>query len=390
MHAVPEVPAPPHAPPPDASRVAISAVSWHPGATGGLNRYAGEMVRALVPLLDAPTVFSAAHDPAIAHLASVERVPLAAMTRNDFVGNGLRLLWNQSVLPLRLRSLGARVLYSPVPEGMLAPLCPQVITVHDLLPLHYPQIYPRVRHYFTRILPRLIRASSAIVTDSLSTATDIENQFGPLSAPLHVIYPGYDRATFGVVDTATVAEARRRYALSDYVLAVGETRPYKNIRRLIEAFAQARLDGVRLAVVGSANRFDADTRNRPAELGIADRVVFLGRVPDADLAALYAGALCFAFPSLFEGFGIPPLEAMACGAPVIASSSTSIPEVCGDAAVYFDPASAEEMSAVLRAVTSDASLRQRLGEAGVKRAQSFSYQDAASRLRDVLLASATP
>jgi glycosyltransferase involved in cell wall biosynthesis len=383
------VPAPTRAPSADTSGIAISAVSWHPRATGGLNRYTGEMVGALVPLLDAPIVFSAAGETAIERLGSVERVPLPAMPRNDFVGNGLRFLWNQTALPLRLRSLGARVLYSPVPEGMLSPVCPQVLTIHDLLPLHYPEIYPRVRHYFTRILPRLIRASSAIVTDSRSTAADIESRFGPLPAALHVIYPGYDREAFRLIDAATAAETCRRYGLSDYVLAVGETRPYKNIRRLIEAFALAALDGVSLAVVGNPNRFDNGTRNRPAELGITDRVVFLGRVPDEDLAALYAGALCFAFPSLFEGFGIPPLEAMACGAPVIASSSTSVPEVCGDAAVYFDPASTEEMSFALRAVASDASLRLRLHEAGLRRARSFSYHDAAVRLREVLLSSAT-
>jgi glycosyltransferase involved in cell wall biosynthesis len=355
-------------------------MSYDGSTIGGLNRYTGEMVAALVPRLDRAVVYSNAPGNDSHRGEPFRTFPIKSVARSDTVGNVMRLLWHQTILPNSLRRAGARLFYSPVPEGMLAPVCPQVITVHDLLPIHFPEVYPRLRHYFTRILPRLLRSSSAIVADSEATRADIERTFGELGSRVHVIYPGYRREVFRPVEPQEITSVTRSFGLTRYALAVGETRPYKNIRRLIEAFAAARVPELQLAIVGSLNRLDPGIRQLPALLGMDRDVVFLGTVSDQSLAALYSGAAMFIFPSLHEGFGIPPLEAMACGCPVVASSVSSVPEVCGEAALYVDPLEVSSMAEAIREVAGSEDIRARLRAAGTARAARFSYDSAAERL----------
>jgi glycosyltransferase involved in cell wall biosynthesis len=168
----------------------------------------------------------------------------------------------------------------------------------------------------------------------------------------------------------------------DYVLAVAETRGYKNLRRLVEAFARAAVPGLSLVVAGGA--VDPGLRILAERLGVGGRVRFTGRVSDDELAALYRGARALVFPSLWEGFGLPPLEAMASGCPVAASRAGAVPEVCGNAALYFDPASVEEMADALARAATDDSLRYTLRARGLARAQEFSYERAAERILEIV------
>ncbi len=309
-----------------------------------------------------------------------------SLARSDFGGNLLRLLWHQTTLPRRLKQDGAGIFYSPVPEGMIAPACPQVITIHDLLPLCFPEMYPRLRYYFRHVLPRIVHASAAVITVSEATCNEVRRFFGALETPVHVVHGAYDAVAFSPA-TATremAEEARRKYRLGEYILAVGETRPYKNARRLIEAFARLRRDDLHLGFVGKSNKMDADLLHFPQELGVEDRVRFLGYVPDRDLAALYGGAAAFVFPSLYEGFGIPPLEAMACGCPVVCSRAASLPEVCGDAAEYVDPLEVDSIAAGISRVVEHAPLRKSLREKGWKRVREFSYDKAAGEIVQIL------
>jgi glycosyltransferase involved in cell wall biosynthesis len=177
-------------------------------------------------------------------------------------------------------------------------------------------------------------------------------------------------------------------ARTPYLLCVGETRPYKNIRRAIEAFARVIATGDRpdltLAIVGTLNRLDTHLADLPQQLGIVDRVQFLGRVSDADLANLYRSAAAFLFPSLYEGFGIPPLEAMACGCPTIVARSASLPEVCGTAAHYVDPLNVEDIAAGIVRVTGDRSYAQRLQQAGLEQVKQFQPELFRQRLRAIV------
>jgi glycosyltransferase involved in cell wall biosynthesis len=366
-------------------RIGVGAVALDPRRPSGLNRYTLEILRAFRADGDDSLVAYVSSAELSSRLVGTARlVDAPVLARSDFTGNLLRLLWHQVRLPPAVDRDDLDVFYSPVPEGMLLPRCPQVVTVHDLLPLRFPEVYPRLQHYFRHVLPRILRSSAAIIVDSESTASDLRSRGLANGVPVEVVYPGYDAESFRTVSAERVAQVSRDYGLSEYLLAVGEMRPYKNIRRLIEAFARADLEGVQLAIVGRIGPRDRAILNTAADHGVAERVKFLGFVPDDGLAALYTGALAFVFPSLHEGFGIPPLEAMACGCPVVASRAASIPEVCGAAAVYVDPYDVDSMAAGMEKVVADSALRRSLGRMGVEQASRFSYGTAVVTIRSIL------
>jgi glycosyltransferase involved in cell wall biosynthesis len=358
------------------------------------------------------------------------RVQLERIHQNNLRGNLTRLLWHQFALPRLLpgdRRSGvnsgsgsvssskppAPLFYSPVPEGMLRPVCPQIVTVHDLLPLKFPEVYPRVKYYFRWILPRLLRVSQTIVVSSENTRRDLQHYWPDLRTPSVVLpipyrtdlfYPSswssphYPHNSPGSDSSVKSAQTRPNplqranltpiAALTPYLLCVGETRPYKNIRRAIEAFARVIATGDRanltLAIVGTLNRLDTDIVDLPQQLGIADRVQFLGRVSDEELADLYRGAAAFLFPSLYEGFGLPPLEAMACGCPTIVARASSLPEVCGTATHYVDPLSVEDIAAGIVQVTGDRDYADRLRRAGLEQVKQFQPGQFRQRLRAIV------
>lgn len=364
----------------------ISAVAYQDDEPGGLNRYTGEIVAALTVRRPESVVYATSATLVRRYAAKARRVRPQSLARSDFGGNLSRLLWHQTALPRRLKQDGAGIFYSPVPEGMIAPACPQVITIHDLLPLRFPEMYPRLRYYFRHVLPRIARASTAVIAVSETTRDEVRRCFGALDTPVYVVHGAYASDAFSATTASRerAEEARRKHRLGEYLLAVGETRPYKNTRRLLAAFARLSRDDLELAIVGKGSKMDPDLVRLPRELGVEQRVRFLGHVPDHDLAALYGGAAAFVFPSLYEGFGIPPLEAMACGCPVICSRAASLPEVCGDAAEYVDPLDVGSIAAGISRVLTDASLRRSLQGKGRERVRGFSYERAAVQITTIL------
>lgn len=366
--------------------LAVSAVAYEEGEPSGLNRYIGAMVAALTARAPESRVYTACPILAARYAPSTRLSRPRMLARGSFIGRLLRMIWHQTTLPAILRRDGIRTFYSPVAEGMLHPNCAQVITIHDLLPLRFPAANPRLKHYFRFVLPRIMRASTAVVVDSEATKRDLNAFYGLGEVPVHVVYPAHDSGVFSP-QTATPEAAesvRRTYQLGDYLLAVGETRPYKNLRRLMEAFARLRREDLQLVFVGKANKMDPDLVRFPRELGLEQRVRFLGYVPDRELAALYGGAVAFVFPSLYEGFGIPPLEAMACGCPVVCSRAASLPEVCGDAAEYVDPLEVDSIARGITRVVEHAPLRKSLQEKGWERVREFSYDKAAGEIVQIL------
>lgn len=365
-------------------KIAIDASGFNPAAFDGLNRYTGAVLKELLEKSAEFLVYSRASEFELLQRHPVYRIENEAIARNTFRGNLSRLWWHQTALPRSLQRENVSLIYCPVPEGMLFPVCPQVITIHDLLPNLFPETYPRVKYYFQYVLPRLIKSSTSIIAVSEYTKKDIERYFSVGDRPIHVVYQSYRSDIFKSTERDRQQKVKKIYHLDRFILCVGETRPYKNIRRLIEAFSKIKLVDVKLAIVGKINKMDETIAQLPQQLGIGDRVRFLGFVPDEDLAALYGAAEAFVFPSLYEGFGIPPLEAMACGCPTIVSRVASLPEVCGCAAYYVNPLDIDSIAEGIFKVLENDRIRNYLKVQGLEQAQKFKENDLGDRIFKIL------
>jgi glycosyltransferase involved in cell wall biosynthesis len=361
--------------------IAFDASSFHWSRSDGLNRYVGELLetyqdgdRFCFYTTDSTRVGTNASQ------FQILRPP--TLYRNDFKNNLRRLLWHQIGLPLSILKQKQRLFYSPIFEGMLVPICPQIITIHDILPIRFPDVYPRIKYYFQFILPQLIRASDAIITTSNYTKQEILDHYNCHKTPIHVVYQGYREDIFNLKsdDLKDSISSPK----TPFILCVGETRPYKNLRRLIEAFSRANCPNLELRIVGNLNKCDRPLLDYPKQLGCHERVKFLGFVPDDALADLYRQAIAFAFPSLYEGFGIPPLEAMACGCPVLASNQTAIPEVCGEAAFYVNPYDIDDIAQGIVQLVNNPQLRQQLRQRGQHQVQSFRAHPMGDRILNIL------
>ncbi len=343
----------------------------------GLGQYALNVTRSLDAHCDGLVVYTSFPEPLADLRATVRRSSPWIRPERGIAGHAARLVWCQTVLRARVLRDRPAVLFNTLPEGVLRCPVPQVTVVHDLLPLMFPEEYPRQRHYFRHLVPALLRESRAIVADSDATRRHALNAYGLPADRVYVVPCGYDAARFQpagpIADDGGVP----------YVLYVGNVLPHKNLRRLIEAVARVtRRVPVRLVIAGGG---------RPAEIGalkaLAARagadVEWKLYVPPADLPALYRGARLVALPSLYEGFGLTALEAMACGTPVVASNTSSIPEVVGDAGLLVDPRETNAIAdAILRFLT-DEPLRRELIARGLARAAWFSWERTA---REVLRA----
>jgi glycosyltransferase involved in cell wall biosynthesis len=273
-------------------------------------------------------------------------------------------------------------------EHLLLPLrtTPTVLTVHDLIFGHLPAHHkPLNRWYLNLTMPLYCRRATHIVAISKWTARDLVSAYGVPQEKVTVVYEAAD-PRFHPLPLDTVAAVRARYGLPvRYLLFVGTIEPRKNLSRLLVAFEAVYADGLTdgLVIVGKRgwlyDDFFAALEQSPAR----DRVILPGYVPDDDLPAVYAGAQAFVFPSLYEGFGLPVLEAMACGTPVLASRASSLPEVGGQAAFYFDPTSVEEMADNVRRLLRDNALKEEMQVEGLAQAARFSWEKAAAETKAV-------
>ncbi|HEV2062559.1 MAG TPA: glycosyltransferase family 1 protein [Solirubrobacteraceae bacterium] len=255
---------------------------------------------------------------------------------------------------------------------------PWLITVHDtirwfdLRGRHEPLIHPPNRR--DRLLLGLdyagIRRATAVIAASHATRRDLVEHVGLEPGRVHVVHEAIDHDLYRPVS--------RRVVEGPYVLYVGTEHPRKNFGRVLEAFARLRRPGLRLVKAGGPGKGEWDFRTatdrKLAGLGLGEEVVFTGRIPDEDLVALYSGALCLIFPSLYEGFGFPVLEAMACGCPVVTSTASSLPEVAGDAALLVDPCESAAIAAAAARLVDDDALRRDVAERGRRHAAGFTWE----------------
>lgn len=264
--------------------------------------------------------------------------------------------------------------------------CPVVVSIHDLSFEHLPETFNRRSRTQLRLTVRhSAKRAARILSLSEHTRRDIIETYGiqpervtaiPLAAPDH----------FGpITDNRELQRVRHTYGIDgDYILSVGSIQPRKNLARLIRAYASLRRNCSadklpKLVLVGKCAWLYDETLRALDETNVKDTVVLTGYVPESDLPALYSGALCFVYPSFFEGFGLPPLEAMKCGAAVIVGNRTSLPEVVGDAALAVDPFDVEAIAGAMHKLVNDPALRKELSVKGQQRASEFNWRETASK-----------
>lgn len=291
-----------------------------------------------------------------------------------------RLGWELSGLVAVARRDRVRVLHSLGTTSPLWAPMPMVVTVHDLIFEAFPEAFPGARaEVLRRLLPAMLRRARRIVADSRATADDVAGRYGIAPSRIDVVHLGPGRPPVPMTPARAAALRAAAGAGSGYVLSVATTQPHKNLDGLIEAarVLRPRRPDLRLVLVGAAGTADEGLRRRVHEAGLADTVVFAGRVDDPTLDALYAGAALFVYPSLHEGFGLPLLEAMQRGVAVLSSHETSLPEVGGDAVEYADARSPVDLARRIGLLLDDPARRAELVAAGAARAGLFSWDRAA-------------
>ena len=295
----------------------------------------------------------------------------------------------QISVPLDLRREGIDLFHAP--HYVLPPLtpCRSIVTIHDCIHLRFPQYLPnRLAYAYARAsLWIATHRSSRVLTVSEASKRDILKYFRVPAAKIDVIYNAIDERFGEAPDDEEVARVRERYQLNDpFVLYAGNIKPHKNLERLIEAFHELRkgdLEHVKLLIIGDEISKYATLRRAVHHYQLHKHVRFFGFVPDKTLAVLYRLASVFVFPSLYEGFGLPPLEAMASGTPVITSNVSSLPEVVGDAALLIDPYDASAIAAAMRQVLTEPALREDLRRRGLQRVREFSWERSVRRVREI-------
>ena len=294
-----------------------------------------------------------------------------------------RFIWNTFYYPYQVRDFD--LLVSPTTHGSFIS-SNQVITIHDLISLRYKNISAHQRFYFKYFLPFLISRAKLIIAVSETTKKDIVTFLKCPEEKIKVVFNGYDHTTyFAIEGNRHVIE--RAYGVKKYLLAIGPTYPHKNFETLIQAYKELD-DSVRiqfpLVIAGGKKEYVNALKLLVKQLDLEINIRFIGYVPIDLMPALYREAEVFIFPSLYEGFGIPLLEAMACGCPVITSNTSSMPEVCGDAALYFDPLDRDALKKRIMNLTEDRKLWNEMRKRGLEQVKKFSWQRTAQQLKSVI------
>ncbi len=284
------------------------------------------------------------------------------------------------LMPLKLARLHEGIYHYPCLDLPFNGARHVVVTCHDIEPLIAPHLFSRKIVLYYRFFAKRLRVVNNIITVSQKTADDLVEIIGIDRRRIRVIYLGAEEYFHPISDESVLRKLQNKYALpKDYILYVGNTMPHKNLARLILAFSRIHSDfpKVHLVIAGGPDQYRNNVKKIVAENNLNDKVKFLGKIPEEDLPVLYNGCRLFTFPSLYEGFGLPVLEAMACGAPVLASTAGSLPEVVGDAGVLVDPLDVDGIADGISRVLADSSLAGLFSQAGVQRAAVFTWESCA-------------
>ena len=353
--------------------------------SAGIGRYTRELIRALsrIDLENDYVLFSAGRDQNEALWPDNYRRRSLPLTDRH-----LAILWHRLRLPLPVELITGSIDIYHSPDFVLPPVARArtALTVHDLSFMRYPECSsPPLLDYLMRHVPRSVARADLILADSQSTLRDLVDLLHVTEECVQVVYPAIgDR--FQPVPLTKAQSVHERYGIRrPYILSLGTLQPRKNYPRLIQAFARLRAErGIphQLVIGGGRGWLGEAIEETITSLGLEDHVHLAGFIDDGDLPALYSAADLFSFPSLYEGFGIPVLEAMACGTPVVTSNVSSLPEAAGDAALLVDPLDVGDIAQAIWRALDDSDLRYRLIERGLVQSTVFTWDRSARELLD--------
>ncbi|QPC81190.1 glycosyltransferase family 4 protein [Phototrophicus methaneseepsis] len=356
----------------------------------GIGRLVREMTGALASL-DTATHYKLFIAGANKHTPPPTPAPNFTLYPTRITPTWFARIWQRARIPLPVEAFtGPTDLYHAT-DFVLPPTLPKtrtIVTVHDLSFVKVPDAAsPPLKAYLDTVVPRSLARADHIIADSAATKSDIIDIYGIPANQISVVLSGVSTAFRPVTDPAQQQHVRQKYAIGQqpFLLSVGTVQPRKNYSRIIHSLAELRAQGMDLCLViaGGKGWLQDEMHQTIKHTHMEDAVKLIGYADDADLPTLYSSANCVVFPSLYEGFGFPVLEAMACGTPVITSNVSSLPEVAGDAALIVDPYDTEALTHAIKRVLTDSDLHAKLIEHGLIQAAKFTWEASAQRLREV-------
>jgi glycosyltransferase involved in cell wall biosynthesis len=291
-----------------------------------------------------------------------------------FLADYFRMFWTQFIFPFYAKKYDLIIALTEYDACIF--LRNQLLIVHNTVPFLFPNLPTKYKFYTYKLLPRVLKKCKKIVTVSNVLKKELVELFKVASEKNFVIYEGVDFKKFFKADKNEVLNFKEKYQINkDFVLAVGHSHPIKNFSGVVEAFQIVRKKyKIKLVIAGLTGKKVVQDRD----------IIYVGHIPNDKLYILYSAAKCFIFPTLHEGFGLPPLEAMACGCPVVVSDKGSLPEVCGDAAVYVNPYDPQSIAEGILKVLIDENLRQNLIQKGYQQVKKFSWEQSVKKFLEVL------
>ncbi|MBE2221194.1 MAG: glycosyltransferase family 4 protein [Anaerolineae bacterium] len=356
---------------------------------GGIGRYTRELVQAILAQdSDNEYVLFSAPPPSGKSLSQIfPTKPQITYKIAPVSEQWLYRIWYRARLPVSIQRLTGKLDLFHSPDFVLPPTggaVPTLLTVHDLSFVHYPEVYPEVLvNYLNKVVPWSVGRATHILADSAATKQDLMAIWQVPDEKITVLYSGVSESFVKVEDEGRITAVRHKYNLGQapYLLSVGTVQPRKNYQMLIQAFAPlANKFPHNLYIAGGKGWLYDDMMAEIERQGLIDRVRFIGFVDDEDLPTLYSAADLYLFPSLYEGFGLPMLEAMACGVPVIASDVSSLPEVGEGTAVLLPPHALSEWTQTMQAVLSSPQQQEQMISAGYQNVQRFSWKNSSDQL----------
>jgi glycosyltransferase involved in cell wall biosynthesis len=357
---------------------------------GGIGRYVRELTSALSRL-----------DPITQYKLFVLGAQLNGLPQQpspNFIWKPTRItprwsarLWHRARLPIPIELFTGQIDLFHATDFVLPPTLlttKTLLTVHDLSFVRVPETAsPPLKTYLDAVVPRSVKRANHILADSQATKNDLIDLYKMPESKVSVLLSGVDKRFEPVINTHSLEQIRTKYGLHNkqYILSVGTVQPRKNYSRVIRSLAQLRQQGldVHYAIAGGKGWLEDEMYQTIKDTHLQDYVHVLGFVDDEDLPALYTSSECLIITSLYEGFGLPILEAMACGTPVITSNLSSLPEVAGDASILVDPLDIDAITKATYTIMTDSTQRNQLIEAGYQQVKNFTWKQSAKHLKSI-------